>query len=209
MKPKYIALLVFIIQVTSFSQPIRTIGMKVGAVFASQTWNYATIPDLDTQRRWGIDLGFYLEWLNMPVFSFSTEIHYVQKGMKESLPITTEQNPDGTGEYLTRSPRVDYFSIPILAKARLNDGQFTPYVIVGPRVDFLLQTKGEGFQAVLEKFDKVDFGGTIGIGAEIRSFESIQLGIEFRFNPSLKDGYSSQFLQVRNSSLEFLLVAGF
>jgi hypothetical protein len=76
-------------------------------------------------------------------------------------------------------------------------------------VDFLLQTRGEGFQAVLDKFEKVDFGGTLGLGIEIRSFECFQLGFEFRFSPSLKDCYSSQFVSVRNTSLEFLLLAAF
>lgn len=208
MKSKYIFLLVFVIQATSFSQAIRTVGVKVGAVSASQTWHYASIPDLDTERRWGIDFGVYAEWLNMPVFSFSTEVHYVQKGMKESLLITTEQNPDGTGEYLTRSPRVDYLSVPVLAKARLLDGELSPYIVADPRVDFLLQTKGEGFDLVLDRFAKVDFGATVGVGFEIKSLEVVKLGIEFRFSPSLKDGFSSAFMNVRNNSMEFFLVAG-
>jgi opacity protein-like surface antigen len=207
-KSKYVAFLIFVIQATALSQAIRTIGVKAGAVSASQTWDFESIPDLETRNRWGIDIGTYVEWLNIPVFSISTEIHYVQKGMRVSLPITTAQNPEGTGEYFTRSPRVDYLSIPILARARLSDGRFIPYVGAGLRVDILLQSKGDGFEAVIDKFDKVDFGVTIGLGAEIRSFENIQVGIEFRLSPSLKDSFASRYTLVRNSSMEFLFTIG-
>ena len=209
MKSKLVIVLLLIIQAAGSAQAIRTFGVKGGAVTASQTWDYVSpFTDLDTERRWGIDIGVFVEWLNMPVFSFSSEVHYIQKGMKISLPVTTEQNPAGTGEYWTRSPRVDYISVPMLGKARFMDAQVSPYIIAGLRVDFLLQTKGEGFEAVLDKFEKVDFGATVGAGIEVKSFEPVQLGIEFRLSPSFKDGYSSSFTKVRNSSMEFLLVAG-
>ena len=208
MKSKCIVLLTLIIHANSLSQAIRTIGVKVGGVTANQSWTYSSTPALPTERRWGIDVGVFFEWFNMPVFSLSSELHFIQKGMKLTLPITTPQNPEGTGEFKTLSPRVDYFSFPILAKARLNDDVFSPYLVAGPRVDFLLQTKAEGFQAVLDKFEKVEFGATVGAGFDIHTFANGNLGFEFRFSPSLKDGYSTQFLNVRNSSMEFLIVAG-
>lgn len=209
MKSTVIILLTLLIQATSHSQAIRNIGVKLGGVAANQSWTYSSIPSLPTERRWGIDVGVFIEWFNMPVFSLSSELHFIQKGMKLTLPITSEQNPEGTGRFVTRSPRVDYLSLPLLAKARLNDGVFSPYVVAGPRVDFLLQTKAEEFQAVLDKFETVEFGATVGAGMDIRAFEKMNLGFEFRFSPSLKDGYSTQFLSVRNTSMEFLIVAGF
>ncbi len=209
MKSKFVIAFLLIIQSAGSAQIIRTIGVKGGAVSATQSWDYASpFTGFDTERRWGIDIGVFVEWLNLPVFSLSSEVHYIQKGMKLSLPITTEQNPDGTGEYWTRSPRVDYLSVPVLAKVRFLDAQLSPYIVAGPRVDFLLQTKGDGFEVVLDKFEKVDFGTTVGVGIEIKSFELVQLGIEFRFSPSFNDGYSSTYTKVRNSSMEFLFVAG-
>lgn len=44
---------------------------------------------------------------------------------------------------------------------------------------------------------------------EVKPLGSLTLGMEFRYSPSLRDAYSSPFITVRNSSLEFLLVAGF
>jgi len=209
MKSTFVIVFILFIQSIGSAQLIRTFGVKGGAVTASQTWDYVSpFTDLNTERRWGLDIGLFVEWLNMPVFSFSSEVHYIQKGMKISFPVTTEQNPDGTGENMTRSPRIDYVSVPVLAKARLMDTQLSPYIVAGPRVDFLLHTEGEGFQVILDKFEKIDFGATVGVGVEVKSFEPVQLGIEFRFSPSFKDGYSSAFTKVRNSSMELLFVAG-
>jgi len=208
MKTKLAIVSLLIIQFSSTAQLVRTVGVKGGAVAAAQSWDLASPFSLDTERRWGIDVGVFVEWLNMPVFSLSSELHYIQKGMKYSLPITTEEFPDGTGEYWIRSPRVDYLSIPLLGKARIPVEWLSPYVIAGPRVDFLLHTEGEGFEIVLDKFEKIDLGATIGVGLEVKVFDPAQLGIEFRFSPSFKDGYSSPYTKVRNSSLEFLFVAG-
>lgn len=209
MKSTVIILLTLLIQATSHSQAIRNIGVKLGGVAANQSWTYSSIPSLPTERRWGIDVGVFIEWFNMPVFSLSSELHFIQRGMKLSLPTITPQDPERTGQLVTRSPRLDYLSLPLLAKASLNDGVFSPYVVAGPRVDFLLQTKGEGFQAVFDKFEKVEFGVSVGAGIDLHAFDKVNLGFEFRFSPSLKDGYSTQFLSVRNTSMEFLIVAGF
>lgn len=198
-----------LIQSTCPAQAIRTFGIKAGAAAATQVWDYSSpFNDLETGTRWGVDIGLYMEWFTMPVFSLVSEVHYIQKGMSFSLPFTTEQYPDGTGYYVTKSPRADYVSIPLMAKARFLNGQPLPYIIGGPRVDFLVGTKGDGFGLVVDNFEKVDFGATIGVGIEINSVESLHLGMEIRFSPSFTDSFSSSFTTVRNSSMEFLLVAG-
>ncbi len=209
MKLGLVLLFVLTLQSICSAQVIRTVGIKTGAVAASQSWDYSSpFTDLETDNRWGVDIGLYAEWLDIPVLSLSSEVHYVQKGMKISLPVTTEESPNGTGEYWTRSPRVDYISVPLLVKARFLDGHLLPYVLGGPRVDFLVGTTGEGFELVIDNLEKVDFGATIGVGIEVNSFDSFHLGMEVRFSPSFTDSYSSSNIKVRNSSMEFLLVAG-
>lgn len=96
MKSTIIILLTLFIQATSHCQAIRTIGVKLGGVTANQSWTYSSMPSLPTERRWGIDVGVFFEWFTTPVLSLSSELHFIQKGMKLSLPITTPQNPEGT-----------------------------------------------------------------------------------------------------------------
>jgi len=207
MKSKLLLTLLLLIAATSSGQIIRAFGVKGGPLLASQTWDYAApASDLETESRWGIDAGLFIEWLRIPVLSVSSEVHYVQKGMEVRFLLTSEQYPEGRGEYLTRSPRIDYLSALFLAKARLMEEGISPYVLAGPRLDFLLQTKGEGFEIVLDRFRETDIGVTLGAGVEVRSFDGVALGVEFRYSPSFRDGYSSSLLSVRNSSVEFLLV---
>jgi len=191
-----------IVQSSCWAQAIRTVGIKAGATAATQDWDRSSpFNDLETDHRWGVDVGLYVEWLNLPVFSLTSEIHYIQKGMSISLTVTTPQSPDGTGEYFTSLPRADYVSVPLLAKARFLDGQLLPYIVGGPRVDFLVGTKGEGFDLVVDNFEEIDFGATIGVGVEVNSFDPFHLGMEIRFSPSFTDSYSSSFTEVRNSSM--------
>ncbi len=202
-----VALLLFTSFSTTEAQLLRAIGIKVGGVAANQTWDRASpFSDFDTDTRWGVDAGAFVEWLNIPFVSVSTEVHFVQKVMKFSIQFTTEQQPDGTGEFIVLSPRLDYLSIPILAKLRLDFAGFSPYLLLGPRLDILLGSKTDGFGVVIDNFETSEFGGTIGVGFEITQLSDVRMGAEFRYSPSFQDGFSSHFTEVRNRSMEILLI---
>jgi hypothetical protein len=187
------------------AQLVRSYGFKLGAVSASQTWHYTDTSDLTTGYRWGVTGGVYVEVLDIPLLSFIAEIQYTQKGMTFSVPVTTESQPNGTGQFITMSPRVDYLSVPLLAKLRLPSPIITPYLIAGPRVDLLLFKRADGFEAVIDKFESTDFGGTIGLGVELHTLLPVGLLAELRYNPSFRDSFKDEFLSVRNHSFDFLL----
>ena len=189
----------------SQAQFMRGFGLKVGAVSATQKWQYWSNSQLSTGPRWGVDAGVFVEALDIPFVSVLAELHYIQKGFTTTLPVTTAAQPDGTGEDITFKPRVDYLSLPILAKVRFEVGSFTPYVFAGPRVDFFLSNTDDGFALVLDKFKKTDVGVSIGIGAEVPlSFVSYLLA-EFRYSPSFTESFASGSLNVKNQSIELLL----
>jgi hypothetical protein len=187
------------------AQFIRGFGLKVGAVSATQTWQYWSNSQLSTDPRWGFDAGIFVEALDLPFLSVLAELHYVQKGFTNTLPVTTEAQPDGTGEEITFRPRVDYLSLPILAKIRFDVGFFTPYVFAGPRVDFLLTNTDDGFGLVLDKFKKTDVGVSIGMGVELPLSFVSHLLAEFRFSPSLTEAFKNGSLKVKNQSIELFL----
>jgi hypothetical protein len=191
------------------SQLVRGYGVKLGAVSANQTWHYALSSDLaadwTTHYRWGISGGVYVELLDVPLLSLIAELLYTQKGMKYDLPLTSVEQPDGTGQFKTLSPRVDYLSVPLPAKLRLKSEFFTPYLIVGPRVDLLVFKKGDGFDLVIDQFKSTDVGGTMGVGVEIHTPLPVGLLAELRYNPSFRDSYKSEFLTARNRSFDFLV----
>ena len=187
------------------SQLVRSYGVKLGAVSANQTWHYTSTSDLTTDSRWGITGGLYLELLDVPFLSVVAEVQYTQKGMKFSAPITTESQPEGTGQFMTISPRVDYLSLPLLGKLRLHSPVFTPYLIAGPRVDLLISKKGDVYGLVIDKFKSTDVGGTVGVGVEIHTLLPVGLLAEIRYNASFRDSFKTEFLTVRNRSFDFLV----
>jgi opacity protein-like surface antigen len=192
------------------SQLIRTAGVKAGAVAADQDWNYRFAGDLLVPgARWGIDVGGYVEWLTHPILSISSEAHFIQKGFQSSVQIVSVESPAGTGMYITQKARVEYLSLPILAKFRVDLDGVTPYLVAGPRIDFKLNSSSDGFGIVLDDFRSSEIGMTFGLGAETRLHPAITLGVEARFSPNLQPGYESDLLKVYNRSFEFLLVAGF
>jgi hypothetical protein len=187
------------------AQFIRGYGLKIGAVSATQTWDYKTNTKFPADRRWGVDAGGYIEVLNIPYISLLGELHYIQKGFSMTLPVTTISQPDGTGEYITLKPRVDYLSVPVLAKLRFDLGKVFPYLLAGPRFDFLISKNPDGFQAVIDNFKNIDFGISLGAGFEVPLKFIKSVLAEFRYSPSFTEAYSGSSLTVKNQSFEILI----
>jgi hypothetical protein len=202
---KSIIVLAVAVSSTAHAQLLRGFGIKVGVTAANQTWDFASQPDPSTDNRWGITASAFVELLRMPYLSLLVEAQYAQKGMSWSGLVATAQNPDGTGQFITKRPRVDFLSIPILAKMRFGMPLVTPYLIAGPRYDLLLTRHGEGFQAVIDRFKSSELGATFGVGAELAAVLPFDVLIEFRYNASLQDAYDGNSLKVRNRTIDMML----
>ncbi len=213
MKKKFflIAIILVILSSLTNAQLISSYGMKVGIANASQSWDYSgnlsTIEIFDKSRI-GLDLGIYTELFDFPVISILAEAHYIQKGFKDAIIVTTMDSPD-EGETKSFTPRIDYISIPLLAKLRYETNSFIIYGIAGPRFDILIGRNSEAVGAVFDDFKNTDFGGTIGLGLEIPIGGNYRAGGEFRYSPSIQNIFSNGILEVKNKSLEFLVVFGF
>ena len=190
----------------AYSQPIKNIGLKAGLAFTNQAWKYSFMDsDLPTKTRLGLDIGIAVEWLKDSPVTIMTELHFVQKGMKDELIVTTEQYPNGTGQTIAKQPRVDYLSIPLMAKYTLRFNTIAICAVAGLRYDLFVSSAGEGFELVIDKFRKSELGGSFGCGAEFTSPFDRTIGLEFRYSPTFQKSYSSQFLTVSNQSMELLV----
>ena len=159
---------------TSQAQIIRGYGLKVGTTISNQDWEYSNSSGLsglsfDSNSRVGINFGIFTEFLNVPFISIVTEVNYLQKGMKKDIPVTTNSQPDGTGEFITWDTKVSYINISALGKLRINTGLFTPYILLGPKIDFEINKSNSigSLNVVEENFNKNRFGLKVGIGTEI------------------------------------------
>jgi len=194
------------------SQLISSYGAKIGITSAGQDWNYSGIlsgMSIYDKYRTGLDIGGYVEWFSLPVFSVLTEAHYIQKGCKDVIPITTLDSPDGNGATITRAPRIDYLSFPLLAKIRFDTPILTIYGIAGYRIDFLIAKNSDASGEVFDDFKSTDYGPTIGFGISVSNVFGYCLGGEFRYSFSSQEIFSNQVLTVKNKSMELLLTVGF
>jgi hypothetical protein len=188
---------------TAEGQLIRGFGIKAGPVISRQSWDYKVPVDLPIEARWGLDAGVFIEAPDIPFVSVLGECHYTQKGFKITTTVTTAQSPEGSGK-MTSTPRVDYLSLPILLKLRLNLGMITPYIIAGPRFDLLVSKSSEGYGLVYDHLKKNDVGASFGLGAELPAEIVAAFVAEIRYSPSFSKAYDNGVLIVKNQSLELL-----
>lgn len=194
--------LILLFSSVAHARVLEGYGVKAGVVIAEQDFDYAEDFDFDTKNRAGLDVGVYLEWLDIPFFSLLTEAHYIQKGMVNENPRTDEfGHPMSPVEH---SNRVDYLSIPILAKVTFRTGRVRPYFVLGPRIDFLLGYESRILKDIYDGFEDTNVGGTIGIGVE-RKTKLLNMLLELRYSPDFTDAFEKDVLKVKNNSFEILI----
>ncbi len=101
--------------------------------------------------------------------------------------------------------RLNYFTIPVLAKIRLNK-MFS--VVAGPQVNFLIQAKrveyngdNKSFYKETDSFEESDFGVTGGV--EMDLFKC--LNVSARYLHGLKDIDPSSLREMKNQAVQFTL----
>jgi hypothetical protein len=198
--------LVLAISSAAHAQTLEGYGAKVGVFMANQDFDYTFGFGFDTNDRTGFDIGVYAEWLDLAFFSLLTEVHYIQKGMEHE-----ERRLNEFGEELAPrkwDSRVDYLSIPILAKITIQANHVSPYFIMGPRIDLFLGYNSDLSGALYDEFERVDIGGDFGIGVGNNS-GPMRMLLEFRYSPDFSNAYKTDLLKVKNNSFEILFGLGF
>lgn len=177
--------MVLLISISS-AQSKFDLGLKGGAAFS--TWAYSSLDRLDLKSRQSLSIGIVGELIDYYSFNILTELNYIGKG--PSVIIRNLQDK----EYYAK---LDYLSLPILFKYKPLNYQVNPYLIAGPRIDYLLSSDGNEFI----KFNRYDLGLVIGFGLQLYSV----FGIEYRYNASITKTYFSTHEKIRNKSMEILI----
>jgi hypothetical protein len=190
------------------AQLLRSYGVKVGAVSAYQSFDYAAntginASDLGLKRRAGFGAGIFCEWLNLPIVSAVTQLEYRQGGvgMKHATVGTNGEILGSTTEY----SRIDYLSVAALAKVRFPGMIVNPYLMAGPRFDRMVGNS----DTLYNQFRKNVTGLSFGCGAELPKLLPLTILAEMRYDLDLGDFYSSQNLTVKNNSFSAWLGIGF
>jgi opacity protein-like surface antigen len=206
MKSLLLLLLLFTLSFNSQAQIVSNYGLKLGLGISNQSWDYQPSGHLDWQTKDGISARLFADFLILPVLQLEGEIGYLRKGVIDKIPITTVDQPDGTGQFFTTNNSLGYLSLSILAKLKFEFTSLTPYIIAGPQLNILLNKNiADGFQIVFDKFKKNNVGFSLGAGAEFKNILPLVFLVEYRFEKDLSNNFNSPNLDIKNYSHVILL----
>ena len=202
----------------TFGQLISEYGLKSGFTSAWQTEIIFGDKLKGIDNKSGLVFGFYAEIFKSQWYSINTELNYSQKGMQTEIPFTNEQYPDGTGEFIKSNLRLNYLSVLILPHIYKNIQSLKFYAFAGPRFDIEISKNNnvsgpeptrtfysDGVEKQLNNYKSFQFGLSLGLGLQVKELLPFCFGIEARYNPDLSKVYETEYLYIKNNSMDLLL----
>jgi hypothetical protein len=104
------------------AQVISGYGIKLGLA-ASKILDEKppSLPDLNS--RLGPQMGLFIDLSDFRYLTVQAEINYLKKGAKITIPVTTHEKPEGTGEFITVDLfEFDYLAVSFSARPQLKMG---------------------------------------------------------------------------------------
>jgi hypothetical protein len=192
------------------AQFFKGYGIKVAYTSASQTLDYPAPPwgwwnGTTTSARSGFNVGVFAEWLNVPFISVVSQVEYAQRGANAKYA--------GPGGWWTTDGLLQYLSVPIMARVTIPTGPVSPYLLAGPRADFLLSYRELGIKpwgnatslSFYSNFKRANLGASLGVGVETSSILPARLLAELRYNVDIFDSYNDGNLKSRNNAFDVWL----
>ncbi len=222
----YALIIIFLSTLNISGQTIRY-GLKGGISISNQEFDFKNnFIDFEFKKRLGPQIGIFAEF---PVFSENfrvvPELFYSQKGMSDEQIVTDETGPESKGT-IKFIHYVEYLSLPVSIKFAPIQSIIVPYLMVGPRIDFYLtknfNTRVDATIPVPENFpdeyfsnyygvdfNKIDWGGTFGIGIETRLYNKFNLLLEARYNPNFTASFEDERKKIKNDAFDIVIGVGF
>jgi hypothetical protein len=201
-----ISLILFLFPTMTYSQILNSYGVKLGTVISSPTWTKASENDSKVKNISAFDIGGFISLQFLKNLSIVPELHFLQKGFKYPVQVTSLYQPNGTGEYYYTKSSASYLSLPLNISWIFYKVSFDLYIYGGARFDFVIDKQGNEWQYYFDRFKNSDFGLSTGIGIRTREIIGIGTGLEFRYSPNITESYSDDYEQIKNKSFEILLV---
>ncbi len=187
---------------TSISaQLISSLGIKAGSSISNQEWNYTQDDNSDYDNMQGLSLRIFADMFKFSFFEMETELGYSSKGFEVNMPVTTVESPMGTGETISFTNELDYISLSALAKFTHSMEIFSPYLIIGPQFNLLINKNPDtGWDVVFDKFRETNIGISAGGGIELGKLLPSPVFIEYRYERDLQDNYEPDNITIKNYS---------
>ena len=173
MKKNLLIIILLINTIILNAQIIDRISFNYGITSSDLEWeikdpSFPTLNELDNRKINGFYSGIDIDYLKSKFFTLSTGIGFYQKGTKynwANLPSKLDLS------YLTFDTKI---------KVKYDFNNFTPYLTIGPRIDYLLK-----YSSAFDDFDrlgmmnKINYGLRYGLGIQY-NFGKIILGLAWK-----------------------------
>jgi len=183
-------------------------GLKAGIGLANQSYRLTAIDyELETQVLPGMVAGLFAEPFKGRRFSFQFDLTYASKGSTTTTQSVTVNHLDNdrivVNEGEAAKSRFHYLSLAPMVRYRFDLERLTPYLLLGPRVDFLLNYGTES-EYPLESQNHTILGLTAGGGLEFQ-IQNLGLFAELQYLPDLSPVSNKEPLLINNNMLSLSL----
>lgn len=199
-----IGLLLFSASLTIYGQYPASFGIKAGVGLANQSYRITSIDyELETHPLPGPVVSFFAETFKGKRFSFQFDVAYASKGFSTTTESVTVNHLDNDRITVNKGDaaksKFHYLSLVPLARYRIDLERLTPYFLLGPRVDFLLNYGTES-EYPLEAQNHTLLGLTAGAGVEFH-VRNLGLFAELQYLPDLSPVSNKEPLLINNNML--------
>lgn len=211
MKCKIYGLVLFLFGLSfsakSTAQVLSPVGVKTAVTISrfniSNFYNFS-------KWRTGFNIAVYGEQEFSTFLSLVPHVGYVQKGY-----ISEQVETNETGERIQKvraNTRLDYLTIPLFLKIAYPNPQVTPFLSLGPRVDYLAHykkgqfnfTSGSITDDIADHLSPVVWGASISCGGQIPMAHNHSLSIELQYNIDLTNSAMVPIqYNIKNEAIDF------
>lgn len=190
-----------------YPKPLNKWGFKTGISVSNQNMKYKSIEiDRDFDNYIGLNFDAFMNIFDYKIFEVVSQISYSQKGCIERI-IPTYCDPINNnyfeGKALNFKNKIDYVSFFILGKLNSDLKILNPYIILGPRIDFLINTESTSIpKQIYNDLKKYNWGLSIGVGTEFNLLIPYKMLVEIQYSPDFQKIYETQFLNIEKTSYE-------
>lgn len=213
MKLKFLALVTTVLFPIVLNAQHHNKGFKIA--YTSSGIYHDQIDDFASRRN-GFNIALFYEIGMFKFLSLIPHIEYAQKGFVEKQVETND-----IGEFIQNveaNTRLDYLSIPLLIKIKYPKIKPEPYLVIGPRFDYLIKKRNGVFHFTQVDFksqfadylDEFVFGGSFGAGFQLAKIARFNTFLNFRYNFDFSDSVSKiEVITTKNNSYDIGLVISF
>jgi hypothetical protein len=211
-----IAAILITFNLRTSAQFISGFGIKGGVTFSNQKLDYKSFNlNLDVKYITGFNGSIFAEFLNSKTVNLFAETGYDRRGFIFNI-IRTDEFGNEIGQYDIKNA-TNYIFVSTGAKLKFLTKHFTPYILLGPRLNFYIgynvTSSDESFVSyenpVLEDFKKIMLDLGAGFGIEFNRLLPYKTFIEANYYPGIITSYSNQYLDVWEHSINIKLGINF